>query len=96
MIKNSPVNDEVYQRLLDAACDLFLDYDFSKVTTRQIAQRANVNSAMIKYYFKSKLGLFEEVIRLQHEIFNSAIAQAVNSDYSVNYQKLFRHCFEIF
>mgnify|MGYP000013150224 FL=1 len=96
MIKNPPDNDEVTQRLLSAACDLFLDHDYAKVTTRQIAQRANVNSAMIKYYFKSKLGLFDEVIRLQHEIFNNAISQAVNSDYSVNYQKLFRHCFEIF
>ncbi len=53
----------VRARLLKAALDCFLADEYHKVTTRLIAERANANISMIRYYFGSKEGLFEEMIR---------------------------------
>lgn len=53
----------VRARLLQAALDCFLSDDYHRVGTRLIAQRAGVNVSMIRYYFGSKEGLYEEMIR---------------------------------
>ena len=53
----------VRERLVEAALDCFLKDDFYHVTTRRIAERAKANVSMIRYYFGSKEGLFEEMIR---------------------------------
>lgn len=50
-------------RLLKAALDCFLADDYHRVTTRLIAERAGANVSMIRYYFGSKEGLYEEMIR---------------------------------
>lgn len=53
----------VRQRLLQAAKTCFLADDYHDVSTRRIAELAGVNVSMIRYYFGSKGGLFEEMIR---------------------------------
>lgn len=62
---NTPqeVTETVRQRLLHAAKTCFLADDFHDVSTRRIAELAGVNVSMIRYYFGSKVGLFEEMIR---------------------------------
>lgn len=50
-------------RLVKAALDCFLADDYHRVTTRRIAERAGANVSMIRYYFGSKEGLYEEMIR---------------------------------
>jgi AcrR family transcriptional regulator len=58
------VNEQpVQQRLIQAALDCFLGDEYHKVTTRQIATAADTSIAMIRYYFGSKEGLYEEMIR---------------------------------
>lgn len=56
-------HDGVRERLIRAALDGFLADDYHNVTTRQIAERAGANISMIRYYFGSKEGLYEEMIR---------------------------------
>ena len=56
-------SDSVRARLLKAALDCFLDDEYHKVTTRLIAERADANISMIRYYFGNKEGLYEEMIR---------------------------------
>lgn len=65
MISSSENNlyDPVRERLLKAALDSFLSDDYHKVTTRLIAEKANANISMIRYYFGNKEGLYEEMIR---------------------------------
>lgn len=64
MIKHSELApDPVRERLLKAALDSFLSDEYHKVTTRLIAERADANISMIRYYFGNKEGLFEEMIR---------------------------------
>lgn len=55
--------DTVRARLLEAAKASFLADDYHQVSTRQIAEQADVNVSMIHYYFGSKAGLYEEMIR---------------------------------
>lgn len=45
-------------RLLQAALRLFAEKGYSKTSTRDIAQAAEVNIASIKYYFDDKAGLY--------------------------------------
>ena len=53
----------VAERLINSAMVCFLDDEYHKVTTRQIAERADTNISMIRYYFGSKEGLYEEMIK---------------------------------
>lgn len=55
--------DPVRERLLKAALDSFLCDEYHKVTTRLIAEKADANISMIRYYFGNKEGLYEEMIR---------------------------------
>lgn len=56
-------SDPVRARLLQAALDSFLADDYHNVTTRMIAEKADANISMIRYYFGNKEGLYEEMIR---------------------------------
>lgn len=59
-----PVKPEpVRSRLIRAALACFLADDYHLVTTRRIAVEAQANVSMIRYYFGSKEGLYEEMIR---------------------------------
>lgn len=51
------------QQLIQAARDLFTVMAYDKVSTRLVANKAGVNVAMIRYYFGSKEGLFETMLR---------------------------------
>lgn len=52
---------EARNRLLDAALALFAEKGFTKTSTREIAQAAQVNIASISYYFGDKAGLYRAV-----------------------------------
>jgi AcrR family transcriptional regulator len=60
---NEADKKRVQQRLIAAAMQCFLDDDYHRVTTRQIAAAAKTNVSMIRYYFGNKEGLYEEMIR---------------------------------
>ncbi len=49
-------------KILEAADDLFGDVGFDATTTREIAERAGVNKALIHYHFSSKDGLLESLL----------------------------------
>ena len=51
------------ERLIRAAMELFAEYGYDKVSIRQLAAAAGVNSSMISYYFNGKGGLYEAVIK---------------------------------
>jgi AcrR family transcriptional regulator len=62
-MQNHPQSESVRSRLIQAALSCFLADDYHRVTTRHIAERAAANVSMIRYYFGSKEGLYEEMIR---------------------------------
>ncbi|ABZ77385.1 transcriptional regulator, TetR family [Shewanella halifaxensis HAW-EB4] len=59
--KQSPVHTPCQQNILSVARRLFLTFSYSKVTTRKIADEADVDVALIGYYFGSKAELYKAV-----------------------------------
>jgi|YelNatPaOPRAMG01_1025707.scaffolds.fasta_scaffold30285_2 AcrR family transcriptional regulator len=49
------------QRILEAAESIFLTKGFSSTKTTEIALKANVNHALIHYYYRTKENLFETI-----------------------------------
>ncbi|MGL5027212.1 MAG: TetR/AcrR family transcriptional regulator [Shewanella oncorhynchi] len=56
-------DSDARQRLIIAALSLFSHRSYSSVSTREIAREAEVDAALIRYYFGSKSGLFEQMVR---------------------------------
>lgn len=54
-------SEDVRDKLLTTARDLFLRYGYRSVSSRQIAMAAGANVAMIRYYFGGKPGLYREI-----------------------------------
>jgi TetR/AcrR family transcriptional regulator len=52
----------VRRQLLEAARGLFAKQGYDAVSIRQVAETAQVNPAMIHYYFGSKQGLYEAML----------------------------------
>jgi AcrR family transcriptional regulator len=53
---------ETRERLIDASARLFAERGYSKVTVREICQRAHANVAAVNYHFGGKTGLYDEVV----------------------------------
>ncbi len=59
------------ERILDAAEELFARSGIYGVTMREIAELANVDTALLHYYFESKRGVFDAVFARRADILNS-------------------------
>ncbi|MGD9125419.1 MAG: TetR family transcriptional regulator [Desulfarculaceae bacterium] len=51
------------QRILHAAAHLFAGKGYAATGVREISSQAEVNLSMINYFFGSKMGLLEEILR---------------------------------
>lgn len=60
------------QTILDGAEHLFAQHGFYGVSTRQVADEAGVDVALVHYYFGTKRGLFDQVFLRRAEILNAA------------------------
>lgn len=76
---------DVCARLIEAARDLFTRIPYDKVTTRQLAEHAGVNIAMIRYYFGNKSGLFSEMLREVIAPVKKQVSQAVMDSNASNF-----------
>lgn len=61
-------------RLLEAAILVFAEKGYDGAGIREIAQRAQANSALVTYHFGGKEGLYREALRSIHERKVSAVA----------------------
>ena len=59
------------ERILDAAEELFARHGIYGVTMREIAELANVDTALLHYYFDSKRGVFDAVFSRRADILNT-------------------------
>ncbi len=53
------------QLIMEATLFLFAEKGYEGTSIRDIAEKANVNVAMVNYYFGSKEKLFEEIVKLK-------------------------------
>ncbi|MEI9990784.1 MAG: TetR/AcrR family transcriptional regulator [Rhizomicrobium sp.] len=59
------------ERILDAAEELFARHGIYGVTMREIAELANVDTALLHYYFECKRGVFDAVFARRCDVLNS-------------------------
>ncbi|HET8840102.1 MAG TPA: TetR/AcrR family transcriptional regulator [Ktedonobacteraceae bacterium] len=64
-------------RILDAALEVLASEGISETTTRKIAARAEVNQAMLRYYFGSKDDLLFAVLQEMMHITREVVQQAI-------------------
>lgn len=69
---------EPKERILESAAELYAMRGYADVGVREIAERANVNVAMISYYFNNKAGIFKEIIRRYFNDMRSILEKAKN------------------
>jgi AcrR family transcriptional regulator len=71
---------EKKDHILDVAERMFSELGFEGASTRTIAGEADVNIAMLHYYFGSKEGLFLAVFERKISSFNSLLQNISNSE----------------
>ncbi|MBL8536914.1 MAG: TetR family transcriptional regulator [Hyphomonadaceae bacterium] len=69
---------ETRDAILDVAEEIFSKHGFHGVTTREVARRAHVNTALIHYYFNTKQELFDAVFLRRAEVINAQRIQAMD------------------
>jgi len=86
-------DDTARERLLQAGRYLFLRQEYHRVSIRRVAERAEVNSAMIAYYFGDKNGLFQAVLLSYIEPMRNAMLERLVQTPNLTYAELFRYYF---
>ena len=89
MIRTTTEHIDKKEAILAVAEKLFSEQDFDAVSVRDIAKEANVNIAMISYYFGSKEKLFEAVIIRRIESAINILKEMTSSE-STGYAKMER------
>ncbi len=70
MDKNQNQNSETQKRILDAARQVFIRKGFAAARMQEIADEAEINKALLHYYFRSKDKLFDAIFT---EIFSQLL-----------------------
>ncbi len=68
------------EKIKEAARKLFVEKGFGNATTRDIAECAETNIALVNYYFRSKENLFQEVFQESFARTFFPVAQILNDD----------------
>lgn len=72
MKKEKDISTE--EKILAAAAKVFTEKGFAGSRTRDIAEEAGINLALLNYYFRSKEKLFQKVMLIRlHELFSEVI-----------------------
>lgn len=80
--KNKELTTE--EKIIDAARKLFTQNGFSATRTRDIAEEAGINLALLNYYFRSKQNLFQIIIEEKFDqLFGVIIPILSNSEISI-------------
>lgn len=73
---------------MEVAEKLFAKNGFSGTSVREIAKRAEVNIAMISYYFESKEKLLEAIFHYRGDYLNVMVESLLQKDAFTRWQKL--------
>lgn len=70
-----------------AAKKLFTKNGFEATRTRDIAEEAGINLALLNYYFRSKQKLFEVVVRENVTLFLGSILETINKNQHLTFDE---------
>ena len=82
---------EVRERLLSGATELFASKGYAATTVREIVERAGVTKPVLYYYFRSKEGIYLDLMREPFSEFAALVREAVLEAGSAR-ERLFRLC----
>lgn len=88
MTKKQEHHQDSEQRILNAASIIFHRKGFAATKTREIAEAADTNLALVNYYFRSKKKLYETVMFNTLKHFFSDILVILNDDHSTLKEKV--------
>lgn len=73
------------QKILDAAAKVFTQKGFAATRTRDIAEAAGINLALLNYYFRSKEKLFQKVMMEKiQQMFSVVVPILMNAELSLD------------
>lgn len=76
--KKRSIDSSTEERIKAAAKKLFTRKGFAATRTRDIAEEANINLALLNYYFRSKQKLFEIIMRENILLFIGGMIENIN------------------
>lgn len=77
MVEMPELQNETEQQIIEAATDVFLEKGKSGARMQEIADRAGINKALLHYYFRSKILLYQRVFASQAKILFSGMLEAM-------------------
>jgi len=89
--KGAEAGGEVRERLLAGATGLFASKGYAATTVREIVERAGVTKPVLYYYFRSKEGIYLELMREPFGKFASLVEETLLTAGSAR-ERLFRLC----
>lgn len=75
MKKNIGNDKHTDQKIMDAAIPLFAQKGFAGVSVKELAQAADVNIALISYYFGGKENLYTKILKIQFQLLSELVAR---------------------
>ena len=89
--KGAEAGGDVRERLLAGATGLFASKGYASTTVREIVERAGVTKPVLYYYFRSKEGIYLELMREPFGKFASLVEETLLTAGSAR-ERLFRLC----
>ena len=89
--KAAKAGGEVRKLLLSGATDLFASKGYAATTVREIVERAGVSKPVLYYYFRSKEGIYLDLMREPFGRFAAVVEETLHSGGSAR-ERLFRLC----
>jgi AcrR family transcriptional regulator len=89
--KGAEAGGEVRERLLAGATGLFASKGYAATTVREIVERAGVTKPVLYYYFRSKEGIYLELMREPFGKFAALVEETLLTAGSAR-ERLFRLC----
>ena len=79
-VKKKKPQESTEQKIMKAARNLFMEKGYHAIKTRDIANEAGINLALLNYYFRSKEKLFEIIMKENISQFMEIITGIVNDE----------------
>ena len=89
--KAAEAGGDARERLLSGATELFASKGYAATTVREIVERAGVTKPVLYYYFRSKEGIYLDLMREPFGRFTAVVEETLHTGVPAR-ERLFRLC----
>ena len=79
MTDTTQKNDNTEERIRQVAKRLFTERGYARTKIRDVAEEADVNIALLNYYFRSKERLYESIVTENFQEYMNAVGEVLNA-----------------